>query len=115
MHSLTDVEGVLSRDISPLPHSIYVRIFEDPLLHATREFYSVQGETWIARCTAVDFARNVSVVLGEEAARAQAVMHTASTLTKLMRVLDEALIAPHADALFNMEVNGIGESIKRVF
>jgi len=80
--------------------TIYKDYFEQQFLQDTEQFYRLEAATFLVHNSVTEYLRKVSQRLDEEVHRVQSYLHS-STLTALIKKVEEVLIRDQLDAIYS--------------
>ena len=102
------LRGVLGMliDLGVGASPVYQDEFESPMLVAAESFYHSESREVLSSVTAAEYCRYAERRLAEERSRADDIMHP-STVPKLLRLVEDSLVAEHVCALVEMEGSGL--------
>mmetsp|Transcript_9320 Transcript_9320/g.26748 ORF Transcript_9320/g.26748 Transcript_9320/m.26748 type:complete len:561 (-) Transcript_9320:1059-2741(-) len=92
-------------DIGAARLNVYVKELETPLLNASKEFYAREASQWIGSDSCPEYLKKAEARLQQEVARVAAYLHS-STEEKLLKDIEEQLLANHQQALLDKEETG---------
>mmetsp|Transcript_181 Transcript_181/g.578 ORF Transcript_181/g.578 Transcript_181/m.578 type:complete len:753 (+) Transcript_181:64-2322(+) len=98
-------------DIGPQALNIYIRLFEEPFLVATAQFYGRESSRWIDDDSCPEFLKKAEARLEQEMQRVHAYLHHTSD-DKLLKTTLQQLLARHQQVLMDKENSGV-ESLLR--